>query len=307
MNFVYTLLSKRKLTWFVDEKLVQGWDDPRFPTIRGILRRGLTVEALKEYIYMQGPSKNILLLEWDKLWAVNRKIIDPIAPRFTAIEADTKVTLHIVDGPAKPFAKEVPKHKKNADLGNKLTVFANEVFIEAEDAAEIADDEEFTLMDWGNVITTKIHRDASGKVTKMEGKLNLGGDVKKTKKLTWLANTESVIPVNLLDFDFLITKKKLEEDDNFEDCLNPNTESKIAALGDGNLATLKRGTKIQLERKGYYICDKGISPRDFRFLFSDSTFVIPVSLVFSSRIQEGFRPGAHLHSRWQDQVPHWGV
>jgi len=260
MNFVYTLLSKRKLTWFVDEKLVEGWDDPRFPTIRGILRKGLSVEALKEYIYMQGPSKNILLLEWDKLWALNRKILDPVAPRFTAIGADTRVKVHLADGPAKPYAKEAPKHKKNPEVGNKLIVFGSEIFIEGEDAAEIEDNEELTLMDWGNVIVTKIHHDGAGKVTAIDAKLHLEGDFKKTKKkLTWLADTESVTPVVLCDYDFLITKKKMEDEDNFEEFLNPLTEIKVAAVGDGNLANLKKGDKIQLERRGFYICDQGMS------------------------------------------------
>jgi glutamyl-tRNA synthetase len=63
MNFVYTLLSKRKLQKLVDLKTVTGWDDPRFPTVRGIRRRGLTIEALKNYILMQGASKNNLMLE----------------------------------------------------------------------------------------------------------------------------------------------------------------------------------------------------------------------------------------------------
>jgi glutamyl-tRNA synthetase len=85
VNFVYTLLSKRKLQQLVDQKRVAGWDDPRFPTVRGILRRGLTLEALKKYILMQGASKNVLLLEWDKLWTLNKQIIDPVAPRFTAL------------------------------------------------------------------------------------------------------------------------------------------------------------------------------------------------------------------------------
>ena len=85
LSFIYTLLSKRKLRWFVDEGLVSGWDDPRFPTVRGIRRRGMTVEALTQFMLSQGPSQAIVSLEWDSIWALNKKIIDPIAPRFWAI------------------------------------------------------------------------------------------------------------------------------------------------------------------------------------------------------------------------------
>ncbi len=87
VNFVYTLLSKRKLQLFVDQGRVTGWDDPRFPTVRGILRRGMTLEALKKYILMQGASRSTILLEWDKIWTVNKQIIDPVAPRHTALSA----------------------------------------------------------------------------------------------------------------------------------------------------------------------------------------------------------------------------
>jgi glutamyl-tRNA synthetase len=85
INFVYTLLSKRKLTWFVEEGLVAGWDDPRFPTVRGIRRRGMTIQALRDYILMQGASQKTLELEWDKIWALNKKQVDPVSPRHTAI------------------------------------------------------------------------------------------------------------------------------------------------------------------------------------------------------------------------------
>ena len=73
MNFVRTLLSKRKLTKFVQEGIVWGWDDPRMPTVRGIRRRGMKVEALQEFILKQGPSKNIVNLDWSLFWATNKK------------------------------------------------------------------------------------------------------------------------------------------------------------------------------------------------------------------------------------------
>ena len=72
----------------VDLKVVDGWNDPRFPTLRGIIRRGVTVEALTEFMLEQGASKNANLMEWDKLWATNIKVIDNICPRYSAIGRD---------------------------------------------------------------------------------------------------------------------------------------------------------------------------------------------------------------------------
>lgn len=88
INFVYTFLSKRKLRDCLELGLAKGWDDPRFPTFRGMRRRGMTTEALKQFMLAQGPSQNQVLLEWDSLWTINKKIIDPIAPRYCAIATD---------------------------------------------------------------------------------------------------------------------------------------------------------------------------------------------------------------------------
>eukprot|EP01100_Stratorugosa_tubuloviscum_P010266 TRINITY_DN4384_c1_g1_i2.p1 TRINITY_DN4384_c1_g1~~TRINITY_DN4384_c1_g1_i2.p1 ORF type:complete len:539 (+),score=231.52 TRINITY_DN4384_c1_g1_i2:111-1727(+) len=85
LNFKYTLLSKRKLQWFADKGFVSGWDSPAFPTVRGILRRGLTVSALKAFVFSQGASKTLNLQDMNKLWALNKKEIDPIIPRHTAL------------------------------------------------------------------------------------------------------------------------------------------------------------------------------------------------------------------------------
>jgi len=256
LNFVNTLLSKRKLTYFVESGTVEGWDDPRMPTVQGILRRGLKVEALKEFIIGQGASKNITFQEWDKIWTINKKIIDPVCPRHTAVESAGKVLLTLSGAPDQPDASTVPCHKKNPAAGTKQLVKLNKVWLDQADAQQIKEGEEVTLMDWGNAIVKSIERGADGSVTSLSGELNLAGDVKKTKlKLTWLADIPELVPLTLVDFDYLITKKKVEEEDDFKTLINPNSKFETPAVGDLNMARLKKGDIIQLERKGYYILD----------------------------------------------------
>lgn len=260
LNFIYTLLSKRKLNWFVQNNCVAGWDDPRFPTVRGIRRRGMTVEALREYILMQGASKNAIMLEWDKIWAVNRRVIDPIAPRFVALSKENLCKVILSNGPAEAYTTKTPRHKKNPALGEKDTAYWNHLFIEQEDAAAFEQGEEVTFMDWGNIIVEDIKKD-DGIVIQITAKLHLEGDFKKTKKkVTWLSpDPARLISVVLHDYDYLITKKKLEEEDTLESCLTPVSEFVTQALGDGNLAGLKKGEIVQLERKGFFICDRELT------------------------------------------------
>lgn len=261
LNFVYTLLSKRKLTWFVDNGRVSGWDDPRFPTVRGIRRRGLTIEALREYILMQGASKNTILLEWDKLWAVNKRIIDPTSARYVALAGDHLCRVSIVDGEGCPESaelRELPRHKKNPQLGNKKVAFSSHFFMEQADVSGLSVGDEFTLMDWGNAIVLSIDRADVNTVASVTVKLNLAGDFKKTTlKATWLSpDPQALVPLSLYDYDYLITKKKLEEEDTLDDCLTPVTEFITPAVGDANIAAdLKCGDIVQLERKGFYIVD----------------------------------------------------
>lgn len=256
LNMTYTLLSKRKLQWFVDNGKVEGWDDPRFPTVRGIVRRGLTVEALKQFILSQGASRNLNLMEWDKLWTINKKIIDPVCPRHTAVLKDGQVPFSLKNGPDKPFVRIIPRHKKFDGAGKKATTFTKQILLDAADAAAVSEGEEVTLMDWGNAIVEALQRDEKGTVIGLVGCLHLEGSVKSTKlKLTWLPDFSELVNLSLIELDYLITKKKLEEDDDFVSVLNPVTQWEIQALGDPNMRNLKRGEIIQLERKGYYICD----------------------------------------------------
>ncbi|CAL0320907.1 unnamed protein product [Lupinus luteus] len=256
LNMVYTLLSKRKLLWFVQNGKVDGWDDPRFPTVQGIVRRGLKVEALIQFIVEQGASKNLNLMEWDKLWTINKKIIDPVCPRHTAVIAERRVLLTLTDGPDEPFVRIIPRHKKYEAAGNKATTYTKRIWIDYADAETIAVGEEVTLMDWGNAIVEKIEKDQDGNVTGLSGVLHLEGSVKTTKlKLTWLPEIDELVSLTLVEFDYLITKKKLEEGEDFIDVLNPCTKKETLAYGDSNLRNLQHGDVLQLERKGYFKCD----------------------------------------------------
>jgi glutamyl-tRNA synthetase len=256
LNMVYTLLSKRKLLWFVQNGKVEGWDDPRFPTVQGIVRRGLQIKALIDFIVEQGASKNLNLMEWDKLWTMNKKIIDPTCPRHTAVVEGGRVMLTLTDGPEKAFVRIIPSHKKFEGAGQKATTYTRHIWIDRIDAESISVDEEITLMDWGNAIVKEIVKDENGKVVKLTGVLHLQGSVKTTKlKLTWLPETSELVNLSLVEFDYLITKKKLEEGEDFLDVLNENTKKETAALGDSNMRNLKRGKILQLERKGYFRVD----------------------------------------------------
>jgi glutamyl-tRNA synthetase len=271
MNFIRTFLSKRKLTKMVDAGKVWGWDDPRMPTIRGVRRRGMTISALRDFILKQGPSRNIVVMDWTNFWASNKKEIDPVAPRHTAVEKKNAVKAIIIGGPNKAYVEDKPKHTKNSTLGIKKVVYSSHIILDQEDVKLFKQDEEITLMSWGNAIVRKFI--GSNPITEIELELHLDGDVKKTeKKITWLSvEGQDLIPADLYDFEYLITKDKLEEDDNWEDFLTPESASKSDSLCDVNVADLKEDDIIQLERKGYYRVDKPYKDGKPAVLFSIPT------------------------------------
>uniref|UniRef100_A0A9L0RM17 Bifunctional glutamate/proline--tRNA ligase n=1 Tax=Equus caballus TaxID=9796 RepID=A0A9L0RM17_HORSE len=261
LNLNNTVLSKRKLTWFVNEGLVDGWDDPRFPTVRGVLRRGMTVEGLKQFIAAQGSSRSVVNMEWDKIWAFNKKVIDPVAPRYVALLKKEVVLVNVPE--AQEEMKEVAKHPKNPDVGLKPVWYSPKVFIEGADAETLSEGEMVTFINWGNINITKIHRNADGKIVSLDAKLNLENkDYKKTTKITWLAETARALPVPAVcvTYEHLITKPVLGKDEDFKQYVNKNSKHEELMLGDPCLKDLKKGDIIQLQRRGFFICDQPYEP-----------------------------------------------
>lgn len=232
-------MSKRKLTWFVDSGRVEGWNDPRFPTLRGVLRKGIRVETLIEFMLEQGPSKRANLMEWEKLWAINKRIIDPICPRFSAVSVEKACRLTILNGPKEPEAVTVDQNKLNKPLGTRPLWKTSNILIEYDDAHSLLKvGEKATLMNWGNVMILTKEEQPNGSYLLTGEYLPEDKDFKTTKKITWLAEGTNLIIANLIEFDHLIKTAKVEEDVDFETIVNINSKFISHAYIDSGLRLL---------------------------------------------------------------------
>jgi len=261
LNLTNTVMSKRKLTWLVDTGLVDGWDDPRLPTVRGVLRRGLTVEALKQFIIAQGSSRSVVFMEWDKIWAFNKKVLDPIVPRHTTVNKQYRVVVNILG--AKTNCHKSPKHPKNNQVGEKDVWTGPTITIDGVDAENLNEGENATFINWGNMLIKKVNR-SNGKVISVDAEDNTTNkDFKKTFKLTWLCedmDNSPFTPVVLVYYDHVITKPILEKDDDFKNFISKDSKFEIEMLGDPEMKKLKKGDIIQIQRRGYFICDFEYQP-----------------------------------------------
>jgi len=250
MNFMYTVMSKRKLAWFVETGRVTGWDDPRFPTVRGVSRRGIDIDALKNFMCSQGASRRIVNMEWSKFWAENKKEIDKRAKRFMAIDKDDHVALTVTNAGDGMEFLSTDYLPKDPTFGKRLVRIGKKVLLEKVDTEGMEVGENIVLIRWGVINITKVEGG-------LEGVFVPDGDVKAAKrKISWLADVPENIPVILTEFDNLLSKEKLEEDDKFEDFINPDTQAESEVIGDVGLKTLKEHDIIQLERRGFYRVDR---------------------------------------------------
>lgn len=270
LNMTNTVLSKRKLTWFVNEGLVDGWDDPRFPTVRGILRRGMTVKGLKEFIVAQGSSRSVVFMEWDKIWTFNKKVIDPVAKRFTALERGKLVRVNVGGrGPTAPQVEvvEVALHPKDASIGVKRQYQGECLLIEAADAADLREGEFATFINWGNMLVQKIHRGSGGEISAVDVEQRLDNtDFKKTLKLTWLCDDRgdqaeaARTPAVCVFFEHIIARAVLGKTDDFKDFVAKDTRVEVPMWGEPALAECREGEIVQLTRRGFFRVDRAFRP-----------------------------------------------
>lgn len=119
----------------------------------------MTIEALKKFMLAMGPSTNTVSMEWDKIWAENADIIDPISKRFNAIRDDTKVLIKISNLTEVPEGITVKYMQKNEALGKRVRLYNNTLFVEHNDLKGLNLGEKFTLREIGNVYIDEIEKD----------------------------------------------------------------------------------------------------------------------------------------------------
>ncbi len=273
LNLTYLVMSKRKLLQMVKEKLVDGWDDPRMPTISGIRRRGYTAEAIRTFTKRIGVAKAESLIDIEILEACVKEDLDRIGYRAMVVLDPIKVT--ITNYPAdKKEQMEVSNHPKNESYGKRKLFFSNEVYIDRNDFMEnptadffrLAQGKEVRLRNAYVIKCQDIVKDSAGKITELKctydvvtlhGKPTAEG--KKIKGIVhWVCAKHSVsAEIRLYGRLFSVPDpENAPEGKDFKSNLNPNslTVLKTARL-ENSLKDADVAKKYQFERTGYFCLD----------------------------------------------------
>jgi glutamyl/glutaminyl-tRNA synthetase len=195
------------------------------------VRRGVNIEALKSFIINQGASRRVITMEWDKFWAENKKVLEEQCARYMGVDDTDKVLFTITNVSDEVQLVSVQIHPQKPELGNRVLRRCNKLYVDQADALTFNETEVVTFLRWGNFHIDKIVRSSDGsKVLSMEGRYDAEStDFKKTKKTTWLAALPEAVPCIIMEFDHLISKAKLGDDEDFKDFVNPVSKREVRA------------------------------------------------------------------------------
>jgi glutaminyl-tRNA synthetase len=281
LNLEYTVMSKRKLHALVEEKLVNGWNDPRMPTIAGFRRRGYTPGSIREFAKRIGVTKMDNTVEMGVLEACIREDLNENAPRAMAVLEPIKLVIENY-----PLGESeiltVKNHPNDDSLGERQVPFSGELYIEAEDFREEAN-KKYKRLVLGKAVrlrgayvvtATRCDKDANGKVTTVYctydadtlGK-NPADGTKPKGVIHWVSAGESLnAEIRLYDRLFNVPNPAAAED--FHSVLNPQSLVVLAdAKVEPSLADAKPQKAFQFERQGYFCLDD-IDSRQGKLVFN---------------------------------------
>ena len=289
LNLTYVITSKRKLAQLVNEGKVNGWDDPRMPTIVGLRRRGYTPESLQLFAERIGVTKSDSWIDYSTLEGCLRDNLDPKAARAMAVLDPIQLTITNWDtlmGEGKLDDCHAPVHPHHAEWGQRHFKFGKQLWIERTDYEEVPSKGFFRLfpgnkvrLKYGHVIEcTGANKDANGHVTEVLAQLipdtksgTPGSDSVKVKGvITWVAQADAVkAEVRLYDRLFSEANPDAGGKD-FLTSLNPDSLKVIEAYVEPSLANSKPDDKFQFERHGYFVADR-LDHSGSKLVFNRST------------------------------------
>ncbi len=272
LNLEYTLMSKRKLNTLVEEKLVDGWDDPRMPTIAAFRRRGYTPASLREFAKRIGVTKMENTVEMSVLEACIREDLNDNAPRAMAVLDPIKLVIeNYPEGKTEDLT--VKNHPSDDSQGTRIVPFSAELYIEAEDFREEANkkykrlvlDKAVRLRGAYVVTATRCDKDEAGNVTTVYctylddtlGKNPTDGT--KPKGVIHWVDADKSLDATVRLYDRLFTVPNPAAEDDFYKVMNPESLIKIEkAKVEPSLMLAKPEQAFQFERQGYFCLDNKI-------------------------------------------------
>ncbi|MEN5098063.1 glutamine--tRNA ligase/YqeY domain fusion protein [Stenotrophomonas sp. TWI1409] len=272
LNINYTVMSKRKLMALVTEQLVDGWEDPRMPTLQGLRRRGYTPAAMRLFAERVGISKQNSLIDFSVLEGALREDLDSAAPRRMAVVDPVKLVLtNLPEGHEEQLT--FSNHPKDESFGSREVPFAHEVWIDREDFAEVppkgwkrlVPGGEVRLRGAGIIRCDEVIKDADGTITELRGWLDpesrpgMEGANRKVKgTIHWVSAVHGV-PAEIRLYDRLFSVPNPDDESEgktYRDYLNPESRRTVTGYVEPAAASAAPEQSFQFERTGYFVADR---------------------------------------------------
>jgi glutaminyl-tRNA synthetase len=282
LNLTYTMLSKRKLLEFVQDKHVSGWDDPRMPTLAGIRRRGFTPEGLRTFCAAIGVSRTNGATDIEMLEHYQRDDLNRRASRAMAVLRPLKLVIDNYPAGQEEFV-EATNNPEDPSAGTRQVPFSREIFIDQDDFREVPPPKYYRLSPGKEVrlrsayfITAhQVVKDAAGNIVEVHctyDPASRGGnspDGRKVKSTMHWVSAAHAISAEIRVYDKLFSKAnpgEVEEGQDVLSNLNPNSlEVLTGAKLEPSLANAKLGDHFQFERVGYFCLDPDSTPGNLVF------------------------------------------
>ncbi|MEI7456156.1 MAG: glutamine--tRNA ligase/YqeY domain fusion protein [Nitrosomonadales bacterium] len=268
LELQYTITSKRKLLQLVTSKRVNGWDDPRMPTISGMRRRGYTPEGIREFAKRIGVSRSGNNVDMAVMEGAIREDLEAIAPRVVAVINPLKVTITNYEG---ALTREADFHPQHPEFGSRQVAFCPELVIEADDFAEVPPDGWKRLTLGGEIRLRHSYvmrcdeaiKDAAGNVVELRcsidhATLGKNPEGRKVKGVIHFLSVEHALPAEIRLYDrlFTVAEPDADKDVDFFTYLNPESLTVVQGYVEAAVQDAAPETRYQFERLGYFCTDR---------------------------------------------------